>query len=367
MTTNHLFTQYKNVGKTVPHISLGKFPTPVESLDSLGEKLCVQNIFIKRDDLSGNLYGGNKVRKLEFLLARALNMGAEKVLTIGFAGSNHSLATTYYAQKTGLGSVSLLMPQPNARYVRKNLLMSFAKGAELHYCKNLAHLTVQLALLVANQWIHKEGKIYVIPAGGSSVTGVLGFINAGLELKAQVDEGIVPEPDYIYVSMGTMGTAAGLIIGLKYAGLKTKVIPVRVVEKIYADEGKLLGLVNQAHNYLKSMDGDIPHVEFTQDDFEMRHDFFGEKYAEFTKAGAEAIKLLKETRGIQLEGSYTGKAMAALISDAKKGILKDKTALFWNTYNSWDFSDEIKDVDYKKLPKGFYRFFEEQFQPLDTN
>ena len=129
-----LFEQYPLLQEKLPYISLGEFPTPIQRLDQLGAKLKIGQLYIKRDDLSGKIQGGNKIRKLEFILGSALRSGAKEVITFGGAGSNHALATAIYAQQVGLKSISMLMPQPNANYVRRNLAMSHYYGAELHSC-----------------------------------------------------------------------------------------------------------------------------------------------------------------------------------------------------------------------------------------
>lgn len=367
MSSIPLFSKFENLANTIPHISLGSFPTEIYELSNFGKETGISQVYIKRDDRSGNEYGGNKVRKLEFLLARAKDMDADRVLTIGYAGSNHALATAYYAKKTGLRSISLLLPQPNAHYVRKNLLLSHACGGELHHCKSMFHLAVKLAMIVGNQWVNKDEKTYVIPVGGSSITGVLGFVNAALELKEQVLKGDMPEPDYIYTAMGTMGTAAGLITGLKYAGMKTRVTAVRVVESVYADEQALLNLVKRTHSYLRSINNEIPDVQFNEDDFTVNNNFFGGKYARFTEEGMDAVRLLKNTEGIILDGTYTGKTLAAMIDDGRKGILQNKVVLFWDTYNSWNFTDVINNMSYKELPRGFHDYFTDTVQPLDMD
>lgn len=126
----------------VPYVSLGEFPTPVEKLDRLGEDIGLDHLYIKRDDLSGKVYGGNKIRKLEFLLGHALRTEVKEVLTFGFAGSNHAVATAIYAQQVGLKSISMLMPQPNAYYLRRNLLMSHYCSAELHQHRNVPFVAI---------------------------------------------------------------------------------------------------------------------------------------------------------------------------------------------------------------------------------
>src|SRR4030042_5011600 len=116
-----LFQQYPKL-KAIPWVSLGQFPTPVEPMARLGERLGFQRLWVKRDDLSGPRYGGNKVRKLEFLLADAQAQGRDAVLTLGAAGSNHCLATAVYAQELGLKSIAVFVPQPVQEYVRQNPL-----------------------------------------------------------------------------------------------------------------------------------------------------------------------------------------------------------------------------------------------------
>ena len=120
----------------IPYVSLAELPTPVQKLDALGEEIGLDHLYIKRDDLAGKIYGGNKIRKLDFILGNVLRTKAKEVLTFGFAGSNHALATAIYAQQVGLRSISMLMPQYNADYVRRNLLMSHYCGAELHQHRN---------------------------------------------------------------------------------------------------------------------------------------------------------------------------------------------------------------------------------------
>ena len=171
----------------LPYVSLGEFPTPVQKLDQLGRQLGLDNLFIKRDDLSGKIYGGNKIRKLEFILGNALRTQVKEVLTFGAAGSNHALATAIYAKQLGLKSISMLVPQPNAQYVRRNLLMSYYCGAELHLLPNIPFIAPLTNPAVLYQLLRhglKRGQFpMVIPMGGSSPLGSVGFVNAAFELK----------------------------------------------------------------------------------------------------------------------------------------------------------------------------------------
>ena len=362
-----LFEHYPLLGDRLPYVSLGEFPTPVEKLERLGGEIGLANLYIKRDDLTGRVYGGNKVRKLEFLLGRALRTGVKEVLTFGFAGSNHALATAIYAQQLGLRSISMLMPQPNAHYVRRNLLMSHHHGAELHQYWNMSLLIVGTPYQLLRHKLKYGSFPQTIPAGGSSPLGVTGFVNAALELKKQVIEGKIPEPDIIYIPLGTMGTAVGLILGLRAASLKSRVICVRVVDEKFASERKMINLFHKSNSFLRSLDPSFPNIEFSQQDTDIRHGFLGQGYAHFTGEGMEAVTSMGKSEGIKLEGTYTGKAFAALIDDVKKRDLRDKVVLFWNTHNSRDFSDSIASVDYRQLPRCFHRYFEGEVQPLDRH
>jgi 1-aminocyclopropane-1-carboxylate deaminase/D-cysteine desulfhydrase-like pyridoxal-dependent ACC family enzyme len=134
-----IFKHYSSLKEKIPYISLGDFPTPIIHLANLGKEIGANQLYLKNDGLSGSNYGGNKIRKLEFLLGDALNKGAKAVLTFGFAGSNHALAAAVYAQSLGLKCISILLAQPNAQYVRNNLLFSqFCQSEICHFKKEMA-------------------------------------------------------------------------------------------------------------------------------------------------------------------------------------------------------------------------------------
>lgn len=372
MVATPLFERYPILKKKVPYVSLGEFPTPVQKLRRLGDRLGLSQLYVKRDDLSGKVYGGNKPRKLEFILGNALKSKVGEVMAFGGIGSNYALATAIYARQVGLKSISMLIPQPNAHYVRRNLLTSYYYGAELYSCGSGLESAVNM-LLVYTSTIYQMLRHRVkaghfpqfIPPGGSSPLGIVGFVNAAFELKEQVTSGELPEPDYIYVASGTMGTAAGLTIGLRVAGLKTRVVSVRVTGKKLANAKRMINLIDETNSLLCSFDSSFPRLSFSEADTDIRDNYFGEHYALFTKEGMEAVSLMREFEGIKLDGTYTGKALAALIDDAKCDKLSDSVVLFWNTLNSRDFPESITSIDYHCLPNNFHRYFEEEVQPLD--
>ena len=369
-----LFEQYPLLRERLPYIPLGEFPTPVQKLERLGAELDISQLYIKRDDLSGKLYGGNKPRKLEFILGNALRSGASETIAFGGAGSNLALATAIYARQVGLKSISMLIPQPNAQYVRRNLLMSHYCGAELHSCgaelesvRNMPLVCLATLYQLLRCRLKNRRFPHLIPPGGSSPLGVTGFINAAFELRKQITNGEMPEPDYIYVACGTMGTAAGLILGLKVAKLNSRVISVRVTSEKFINARGMIKLINKTASLLHSRDASFPRFEFSTTDVDIRHDYFGKRYALFTNEGMEAVSLMRECEGIKLDGTYTGKTLAALIDDAKSGSLRGRAVLFWNTLNSRDFSDVISSIDYHSLPHNFHRYFVEEVQPLYRN
>lgn len=348
--------------KSLPVAPLCDLPTPVRPMEALGHKLGIGSLHVKRDDRSAVPYGGNKSRKLEFLLADARQRNKKEVLTFGYAGSNFALATSIYARQLGMRCISMLLPQANARYVRQNLLLGDAQHAELHTAPNTFLLGIKTLwqslrhLIVHGRWP------YWIPAGGSSPLGVLGFVNAAYELKAQIDQGNLPAPDVVYLPLGSMGSAAGLDIGMRAAGLKCRIVAVRVVPTRFGSEQALKRMIEQTISYIRKLEPGFPNLSHENTLCEVRHDFFGQAYGQFTAAGREAASLAGDLEGLKLDGTYSAKAMASLVSDARSGMLRDKNVLFWNTSNSRDIETLVDGLDYRLLPAAFHRYFNQKGQ-----
>lgn len=354
-----LFQEYPRLARAIPHVPLGVFPTPVERLTAVGRELGHEHLYIKRDDLSGSVYGGNKVRKLEFLLGEALQHQARSVITVGFAGSNHALATAIYARQLGLKSTSLLMPQVNAHYVQANLLASHYHGADVRLCRNMSHLCCDLGWQQVCGLFRDTGTPRFIPAGGTSPLGILGYVEAAFELRQQIAAGQLPVPDRIYLPFASMGTTAGLLLGCRLAGLQSRIIAVRVIEKKRSGIGRLLAILRRSVDSLRRIEPAIPHLSFTAEDVSIRDEFLGGGYAHVTPGGEAATALLKMHAGIDLNGAYSAKAFAALMADTHGPELKSHTVLYWNTWNSRDLSMMASGVDYHTLPHGFHRYFTE--------
>ena len=357
-----LFTRFPQLAGKIPWLALGVFPTPVERAEKIGIWMGVKDFYIKRDDLSHPEYGGNKVRKLEFLLADAQRLGRRAVLTIGAWGSNHILATTIFAKKLGLKPLCVMIPQPAQHYARKNLLLNYALGCELNFARNELALAGKLAQVYLKHWQRGE-RAYFIWAGGSTPLGVLGYVNAGLELAEQIKEKMLPEPDYIFCAVGSCGTFAGLVLGSKLAGLKSKVVGVRVYERIGANSYFSFWLARSLLRLLKKADPDFPSLKISPRDFVILHNYAGKGYAYFTREGIEAVKVMESQEGIRLEGTYTGKTLAGIIDLARKGELGGKSVLFVNTYNSRPLDKLVEKLpDWQELPGEFHHCFTSQIQ-----
>jgi D-cysteine desulfhydrase len=360
---NALFKRYPELARRIPYLPLAALPTPVRVAGALVEDGAVDSLTLKCDDVTGDPYGGNKVRKLAFLIADAQARGAETTVTFGAAGSNHALATAIYARAAGLRPVSMLVPQKNTEKVRKNLLRGYAAGATLKHFESRRAVSRDTVAQVVAAAAQGQPRPYIIPAGGSSPVGTLGFVDAGLELAAQVQAGILPAPQVLYVASGTMGTCVGLLIGLQLAGLKTRVVAVRVTAPPFTSLARAHRLyrrtVGLLHRYLPALGP----LRFPEDRFLLRDEFLGPHYGFLTEAGEAAVAHARNRLGVALEGVYTGKALACLLADARAGQLAGQSVLFWNTYNSRPQADAVAGVDYRQLPEPFHRYFTEVAAP----
>jgi D-cysteine desulfhydrase len=351
-----LLSRFPGLAESLPHLALGSFPTPFERLDGLCRVLDRDDLFIKRDDISAKPYGGNKVRKLEFLLADALRDKAVRVITNGAAGSNHCLATALYAKRAGLRATLILFDQPASPSVRNNLLMDASAGAEMVYAENYDSYGDMLRQLIKRYEDEEGASPYVIPAGGSSVIGISGYVNAGLELKAQIYKKEMSEPEAIFLAFGTMGTAVGLAIGLRAAGLRSRIVAARVVPSPLANSEKADLLCKETVQLLRKADSGFPDVGSAAADIVICNDFFEPGYGLASQMVLDAVAFIKKNDNITLDNTYTGKAFAAFLKEARGK--KDGPLLFWNTKNSHSFPVEIIKGNYKSLPKEFHRYFQ---------
>ena len=312
---------------TFPRVSLAHLPTPLEDAPRLSSALGGPRILLKRDDLTGLALGGNKVRKLEFLLADALAQGADTVLTTGAVDSNHCRMTAAAAARLGLRCILLLATKHEGPPFQGNLLLDHLFGAEVHfYAAPVPTAGSDRLQELADAARARGGKPYVFPAGGSTALGILGYAFMVEELIGQLAARNLTA-DSVVVASGTGGTHAGLLLGTALFRPNFASIAINVIEAdnaalrertraVYAEGAALLGLAeNQAIPALTVRDG-----------------YIGEGYGILTPGCAAAIQLLARAEGILLDPVYTGKAMAGLIDFIRKGeIGADKTVIFLHT------------------------------------
>lgn len=353
-----LFQAHPILVQKLPYQPLGTLPTPVQKLEALSTHLGHHHLYIKRDDLSGPLYGGNKVRKLEFIFGEALAKGFKEVVTLGAIGSHHVLATSIYARELGLTPYAHHFPQPVSQHVLNNLLALSSTHPSLTLVGHPVELPFHQFKKQLMGWLQARQKTYYIKGGGSSLAGIFGYVNAALELQQQIEEGLLPCPDEIYVAAGTNGTLAGLILGAKMAKLSSKIIGVRVVDRVVTNSANVLALANAASATLNNYGVSAPLI--TLKDFDLLHNHFGKAYGQPTHEGAEASALLMEHESLKLDPTYTAKTFSAVVKRARQ-IDEAKTILYWHTLNGIDLSERIQNADYTRdLPEEYHTFFEDR-------
>ncbi len=335
---------------------LTQLPTAVERMEALERETSIAEIWVKRDDRSGPLYGGNKPRKLEFVLAEALAEGKKCVLTTGGIGTHHGLATAICARSLGLRTILVLLRQPLTEHVRRSLLLDHAAGAELYYGSSVPRLTA-VALRVCLREALRSELPYIVPTGGTSLKGVLGYVNAAFELAEQIARGDLPEPEWIFVPLGTGGTVAGLVAGARLAGLRSRVAAVLVTDILPPTPARLSRLANRTCQLMRRYEPSIGDATISPADFTVIRDYVGPGYGEPTPAARQARDLIRRVQNIELETTYTGKCLAAILDGRTKG----GPILFWNTYSSVDPAAQLGPLpDPKELPRPFHRFFVEE-------
>jgi 1-aminocyclopropane-1-carboxylate deaminase/D-cysteine desulfhydrase-like pyridoxal-dependent ACC family enzyme len=322
-----LFAAFPSLRGRVPWRPLGRFPTRVHALPGLADRAV--DLWVKRDDESGERYGGNKVRKLEFILAEAEARGVRRLVTVGGYGSHHVLATALYGRACGFAVEAVVFPQPATPHVLETLRAASACG--VHFRVAASYAGVAPRLLAARA---RRGALMVAP-GGSSPTGTYGYVAAGLELAAQIRDGVCPRFDDVYVPLGSCGTAAGLWLGLRAAGLPTRVIGVRVVDEVVCNRPRTIRLARAVERRLGLTA--LPEWRPSRADLVVDGRFFGGGYG-VPSAAAQAAVARARSVGLRLETTYTGKTLAALLADAEAGLLAGRKVLFVDTFSSVDLA-----------------------------
>jgi L-cysteate sulfo-lyase len=311
-----------------PRHFLAHLPTPLERLDRLSAELGGPEIWIKRDDCTGLSTGGNKTRKLEFLMAEALLQGADMVMTQGATQSNHARQTAAFAAKLGLGCHLLLEDRtgsndPNYKG-NGNVLLDHLHGATTETRPGGVDMNAEMES-AADQFRAEGQSVYTIPGGGSNATGALGYVNCAFELLGQLNDRALVV-DQIVTATGSAGTQAGLITGLKACNAQIPLLGIGVRAPQPVQEGNVYTLACKTAEKL-----DCPDV-VAREDVVANTDYVGAGYGIPTEGGLEAIRMFAQLEGILLDPVYSAKGAAGMIDLIRKGrFAKGERIVFLHT------------------------------------
>ena len=303
----------------IPRARLGRFPTPVERLAGFRD---VDSLFVKHEDLSSDVLGGNKVRSLEFLLGRV--SAGDTVLTIGGVGSTHILATAVHACRLGAKTIAVRWRHDMHTAADEVSSRIRSECSEVVTARNIVLAMAPLVRLRLTR------DATFIPLGGSTPLGTLGHVNAALELADQVDAGELPAPGRVVVPLASGGTAAGLALGLAIAGLDTVVIGARVGPRIGANRWRVLRLVEQTRKLITRYTGRAP-AAVRPDRLMVSHHLYGGAYARPHPTAEHAAVLVNELRGWRLDATYSAKAFGVALDLA---AVEATPTLFWMTFDA---------------------------------
>ncbi len=314
-----------------PRISLAHLPTPLEPLTRLSDFLGGPNIFVKRDDCTGLGSGGNKTRKLEFLMADAIQNGADTIITQGAVQSNHARQTAAAAAKVGMQCELLFenrIENPAERYLNSgNVFLDHLFGANIHHFDKGADMNAAMENKAAS--LSASGKRpYIIPGGGSNKIGALGYVNCALELLTQANgQGLVI--NHIIHATGSAGTQAGLIAGLKATNSNIPLLGIGVSAPQAEQEEKVFKLADETADYIGAA-GCV-----RRDDVIANCDYVGEGYGIPTQGMKDAVSLLATMEGLLFDPVYSGKGLAGMIDLIKNNhFSKDDNVVFLHTGGS---------------------------------
>ena len=301
-----------------PRVRLGHGPTPLEPLRRLSEVLGGPNLYIKRDDCTGLATGGNKTRKLEYLMAEALALKADTVITQGATQSNHARQTAAAAARLGLQCHLILEDRTGYRFDdyrhSGNLFLDHLFGASVTEVASGTDMDAAMSRLADE--LRAQGRHpYVIPGGGSNAVGALGYVTCALELAAQANDiGLVI--DHVVHATGSAGTQAGLVAGMEGARTGIPVLGIGVRAARPAQEERVYQLAVKTAEMLN-----VPGA-VARDAVIANCDYVGDGYGIPTAGMIEAVTLLARTEGILLDPVYSGKGMAGLIDLVRRGHFK---------------------------------------------
>jgi D-cysteine desulfhydrase len=284
--------------------------------------------------LFGGAWGGNKARKLEWVLPDVRRKRRSAIFTVGALATNHGLATALYGREHGIRTVLALVDQPMDEHVQRQLGRIERSGARIYRTHGTLRTIARLPLIYAanTDWMRLRPP-YLLTVGGSSALGAVGYVDAALELAAQVDRGELPAPGHVVVALGSGGTAAGLVLGFALAGLDTRVVAVQVNDRTPLNASRIARLAERSRRLLLRRGATLEPLTVSADDLRVETRWLGAGYGHGTAEAARAIELAR-AEGLTLEPVYTGKTMAALLALREAGELGARPTLYWHTHDA---------------------------------
>lgn len=304
--------------------NLGFFPTPLHKLNNLSKKYSDYTIYIKRDDQTGLASGGNKTRKLEYLIKEAIDTNCNVIFTAGAQQSNHCRQTAAACALAGI-ECHIIVKGNEPKHFQGNLLLSHLLGAKIHFTTNY-NKEIDFNSYISK--LEKGKKAFIIPIGGSNITGTIGYVEAMKELKLQLEEQNV-KIDYLFFASSSGGTQAGIMLGMQLYNLDFELIPIKI-DKDTNEKSELaevvLNLVNEGKALLNL------ETNYTLSDIPLNRSYNEAEYGVLTKKEISSINELALKEGILLDPVYTGRAFYGMLDCLKNKKLKQNSnILFWHT------------------------------------
>lgn len=312
--------------RALPFVPLAHVPTPLEPATAIHDYLGRGGVFVKRDDLASPLYGGNKVRRYEYVLADALAQHKRRIVTAGGIASTQAMATALFGRALGLSVDIVLFDQPVTRFAKEALLVDATAGAHLVWGGGYARTAWRT-------WRALGDDAYLILPGAATPLANLGYIDAMLELRDQVARGEMPRPDAIIVPTGSSGTLAALALGAAHLGWDTEIVGVRITARIACNRLTIGSVIGATDRFLATHDARWTRRR-RDARFSVFHGAIGAGYGHPTKDAREAIEVMRRLSGQPGEVTYSGKALAGLRALGRSRRWRKKTLLLWSTLST---------------------------------
>lgn len=328
-TRPSLFDALPTLGRATPFVPLAHTPTPLVRAAPIADWLGSEQVWLKRDGLISPLYGGNKVRRYELILADAQAQGARTIVTAGGIASTQVMATALFGRALGFDVYAVLFDQPVTRFAKEAMRVDANAGAQLARGGGYVSTVVRTALAM-----RRSEKPYLILPGAANPLANIGYVDAMLELAQQVEAGVMPRPDVIVLPTGSSGTLAALALGAAHLGWHdTQIVGVRITLRIACNRLTIGAIMRSTDRWLEARDPRWKR-QSERANWTLFHDALGPGYGHPTPESQEAIPVWETLAGVPGEVTYSAKALAVVRAMAKQARWANKTFLLWETLSA---------------------------------